>query len=65
MYQEALVANSEGLVTASGIAPLEFSYEVLKNLGVFSTKTLENWYGLYAHKEAKYWHGLMASLNIH
>lgn len=63
MYQEALVVNSEGLVTASGIAPLEFSYEVLKNLGVFSTETLENWYGLYAHKEAKYWYGLMESLS--
>ena len=61
-YQERLVVNSESLITASGIAPLEFSYEVIKNLGVFSEETLENWYGLYAKKEAKYWFGLMQSL---
>lgn len=62
LYQEALVVNSERLITASGIAPLEFSYEVLKNLGVFSSETLENWYGLYAKKDAKYWYGLMQSI---
>lgn len=61
-YQDAVVVNSENLITASGIAPLEFSYEVLKNLNVFSAETLENWYGLYAQKEAKYWYGLMQSL---
>ena len=61
-YQEKVVVNSEGLITASGIAPLEFSYEVIKNLGVFSEETLENWYGLYNKKEAKYWFGLMQSL---
>jgi len=61
-YQDAVVVNSENLITASGIAPLEFSYEVLKNLNVFSADTLENWYGLYAKKEAKYWYGLMQSL---
>jgi len=61
-YQDSVVVNSENLITASGIAPLEFSYEVLKNLNVFSAETLENWYGLYAKKEAKYWYGLMQSL---
>ncbi len=61
-YQDAIVVNSERLITASGIAPLEFSYEVIKNLKVFSDETLNNWYGLYNKKEAKYFLGLMKSL---
>lgn len=62
-YQDAVVVNVDNLITASGIAPLEFSYEVLKSLNVFSAETLENWYGLYTQKEVKYWHGLMQSIS--
>lgn len=61
-YKDELVVTDTGLITATGIAPLEFSREVLRNLQVFSTETLENWYGLYAKKEAKYFFGLMQSL---
>lgn len=61
-YKDTVVVNSERLITASGIAPLEFSCEVIKNLGVFSDDTLNNWYGLYDKKEARYWFGLMKSL---
>ncbi len=61
-YKDALVVNHERLITASGIAPLEFSREVVGNLKVFSDETLHNWYGLFDKKEAKYFHGLMSSL---
>ncbi len=61
-YKDTAVVNSERLITASGIAPIEFSYQVIKNLEVFSDETLNNWYGLYDKKEAKYWYGLMKSL---
>jgi putative intracellular protease/amidase len=61
-YKDTLVVNNKRLVTASGIAPIEFSYEVIKNLKVFSDETLNNWYGLYDKKESKYFYGLMKSL---
>jgi putative intracellular protease/amidase len=61
-YVDAVVVNNRRLITASGIAPIEFSYEVIKNLNVFSDETLNNWYGLYDKKEAKYFFGLMKSL---
>lgn len=61
-YKDAIVVNNKRLITASGIAPIEFSYEVIKNLKVFSDETLNNWYGLYDKKEAKYFYGLMKSL---
>ena len=61
-YKDAIVVNYKNLITASGIAPIEFSYEVIKSLKVFSDETLSNWYGLYDKKEAKYFYGLMKSL---
>ncbi len=37
----------ENLITASGIAPLEFTVQVLKVLDVFRPETLQAWYNLY------------------
>jgi putative intracellular protease/amidase len=56
-------AVSDGkLITASGVAPIEFTYEILKNLDVLSPKTLEAWYQLYRTHEARYFYQLMESL---
>lgn len=61
-YKDELVVNDKNLITAQGIAPIEFSYEVLKNMGVFSKETLNNWYGLYDQKKPEYFFGLMKSI---
>mgnify|MGYP007062995005 len=47
---------------ASGTAPLEFAYQVLKKLDVFLPQTLESWYKLHLTHEAKYFFALMESL---
>nr|WP_257152608.1 hypothetical protein [Bacillus sp. AFS059628] len=36
------VASGENLITASGVAPLEFAMEVLKKLDVFAADTLHS-----------------------
>lgn len=51
LYQDKLALTEKNLITASGIAPIEFSFEVLKLLNVFREKTLESWYNLYTKKE--------------
>lgn len=57
-------AVSDGLlVTASGLAPLEFAREALQLLNVFSPDTLEAWYKLHQTKEAVYFTNLMSSLH--
>jgi putative intracellular protease/amidase len=61
-YCQKLAVTDGGLVTASGIAPIEFSYEVLKVLDVFETSTLEAWYQLYKTGEAKYYLAIMESI---
>ena len=62
-YINSPAVSDGNLITASGIAPLEFSYEVFKKLSVMKEETLDAWYHLYKTKEAKYFFSLMESLN--
>ncbi|MGG4093479.1 type 1 glutamine amidotransferase family protein [Paenibacillus lautus] len=61
-YKMESVVTDGKLITASGIAPLEFSVHVLKALGVFNSKTLDAWYSLNKTHESKYFYELMNSL---
>lgn len=62
-YYKAESAVTDGsLITASGVAPLEFSVHVLKVLDVFSPKTLDAWYHLNKTHEPKYFYELMNSI---
>lgn len=61
-YKMAPAVTDGKLITASGIAPLEFSAQVLKSLDVFSSKTLEAWYHLNKTQEPQYFYELMSSI---
>jgi putative intracellular protease/amidase len=61
-YLNQPAVTDDNLITASGITPLEFSYEVLKRINVMKTETLEAWYQLYKTNEPKYFFALMESL---
>ena len=63
MYYKQEGAVTDGsLITASGIAPLEFSLHILKILDIFSPQTLDAWYNLYKTQEQKYFFELMNSI---
>ncbi|MNC80865.1 hypothetical protein D3C75_1337990 [compost metagenome] len=53
------VVTDGKLITASGIAPLEFAVHVLKALDVMTPEKLKAWYSLYKTQEAKYFYELM------
>lgn len=61
-YLKQPAVTDDNLITASGITPLEFSYEVLKRINVMKAETLEAWYQLYKTNESKYFYALMESL---
>lgn len=61
-YQQESAVTDGKLITASGIAPLEFSLHVLKALDVFSPKTLDAWYNLYRTHESQCFYELMNSI---
>ncbi|MEK4510898.1 glutamine amidotransferase [Paenibacillus anaericanus] len=63
-YYKMESAVTDGkMITASGVAPLEFSVHVLKALGVLSPKTLDAWYSLNKTHESKYFFELMDSIH--
>ncbi|MBF7020825.1 type 1 glutamine amidotransferase family protein [Staphylococcus kloosii] len=55
--------NDKNIITASGIAPLEFAREVLKKIDVFKPDTLEAWYKLNKTHKTEYFYQLMESTN--
>ncbi len=61
-YINEPVVIDKNLVTATGLAPLEFSYEVLRITQFFKEETLKAWYSLYKTRESKYFFDLMSSL---
>ena len=46
-YVQEPAVDDRGVITASVTASLEFAKLVLARLGIFSTRALEAWYGLY------------------
>lgn len=61
-YRKEAAVRGDNLVTASGLAPLEFSYEVLKMLKVWKPDTARAWYRLNKTRQARWHHELVASM---
>jgi putative intracellular protease/amidase len=62
-YEMEPVVSSENLVTASGVAPLEFAMEVMKKLDVFAPDTLHSWYKLNKTHKPEHFFQLMDSIS--
>ena len=58
-YLAQSVVTEGNLITASGLAPLDFARAILKKLDVFHATTLEAWYKLHQTGEAQYFYSLM------
>ncbi|MDU4861126.1 MAG: type 1 glutamine amidotransferase family protein [Terrisporobacter othiniensis] len=61
-YKREVAVNDKNLVTASGIAPLEFTVEVLRLLDVFKPEVLNLWLNLYKTHESRYFFELMKEI---
>ncbi|MFP7493873.1 type 1 glutamine amidotransferase family protein [Terribacillus saccharophilus] len=62
-YELGAAISDASLVTASGIAPLEFAMEVLKKIDVCSPDALHSWYNLNKTHKPGYFFQLMNSIN--
>ena len=51
------------LITASGLAPVEFAYHIFKKLDVMSLATLEAWHGLFTTRKPEFFYALMESVS--
>ena len=62
LYLDQPAVTDGNLITATGLAPIEFSYEVFKKINIMNPETLEAWYQLNKIRDVKYFHALMNSL---
>ncbi len=46
-YQNALAVSDKHIITACGIAPIEFAREIFKLLNLYDDKQLEQWFQLF------------------
>ncbi|EKU83606.1 putative intracellular protease/amidase [Massilia sp. UYP32] len=63
MYRKEPAVRGDNLITATGLAPLEFSYEVLKMLKVWKPETTKAWYRLHKTRQERWYHELVASMS--
>jgi len=60
-HNQPAVADGN-LITASGLAPLEFSAQVFGRLDVFTPEIVDAWYQLYNTRDPKYYFKLMSAI---
>ena len=58
-HKHDLAVTDSKLITASGIAPVEFAREILALLGFYDRETAANWYLLYGKHDPAGFFGLM------
>ncbi|RPI40262.1 MAG: glutamine amidotransferase [Methanoregulaceae archaeon] len=60
-YVHEPAVTDHNLITASGLAPVEFAYHIFKKLDVMSPATLEAWHGLFTTRKPEFFYALMES----
>lgn len=53
-YQDTPVVSEAGLITAGGMAPIEFAREIFQVLGLYDDEVLEAWFQLYKTGKSEY-----------
>jgi putative intracellular protease/amidase len=51
-YRDVPAISDQGVITASGLAPIEFAREIFDTLHLYSSSTLDAWYTLYKYGDA-------------
>jgi putative intracellular protease/amidase len=61
-YVNEPAVTDKNLITASGLAPVEFAYHIFRQLDVMAPATLAAWHSLYTTRKPEYFYALMESL---
>lgn len=61
-YVHEPAVTDGNLITASGLAPVAFTYQILKKLGVMRESTVNAWYQLNRTGEPEWFYALMESM---
>ena len=58
-YCDVPAITDESVITASGIAPVEFACEIFRTLGLFTREALDAWYSLFRFGDASRYSDLL------
>jgi len=58
LYQEQPAVTDGNVITAGSTAPIEFAYQIFKQLDVYSDEALDAWFGLFKTGDAAYYDAL-------
>jgi len=61
-YEDKPAVTDGALITASGVAPVDFAYHIFKCLDIYSMPVLEAWYGLFKTGRSEYFEALMKAI---
>jgi putative intracellular protease/amidase len=63
LYEEAPAVTDDNVITASGIAPVDFAQHIFRCLGLYASQVLDVWYGLFKTGRPEYFRALMQAAN--
>jgi putative intracellular protease/amidase len=63
LYEDSLAVTDNNLITASGIAPVDFAQHIFRRLNLYRPPVLDAWYGLFKTGQAEYFDALMQAAN--
>lgn len=61
MYRNDSAVTDGRLITAAGIAPVDFAYQIFKMLDLYSEPALEAWYALFRNGDPSKYYELVAT----
>jgi len=59
LYRALPAITDKNVITATGISPVDFAYEIFKMLNLYSSAALEAWYALFKHGDASKYYDLV------
>lgn len=62
-YRNEPAVTDGNLITASGLAPVEFAHHIFRKLDVMSPAALEAWHGLFTTRRPEFFYNLMESVS--
>ena len=51
-YRDKPAISDQGVITASGVAPIDFAHEIFEALNLYSADALDAWYALFKYGDA-------------
>jgi putative intracellular protease/amidase len=64
LYVERPAVTDGDLITASGMAPLEFAFEIFRRLDLYPAEAVEAWYALFKTGDSMHYEALLKTVEV-